>query len=340
MLLNIWVTRDCNFRCKYCYVPSYETSMNNTCLEQLFVFLDELYEQKYFTDNLVINFHGGEPLLNIEIIFKIINFTKDRYKKLLKNLNYGMTTNGYLLTKEISDYISENFKYNLSVSIDGGRETFDLLRKTTYGNSGFDKVIDNVTYLLSKNDEVRARMTYTSKTVNKIFENINYVSSLGFKNIVLAPNLFDDSWEDEHLSIFNTQIDKVYQKYAGDNAVSINLIEDRLNRTKGMCTGGHTSLNIDYNGQIYPCTMAVGTEMFNIGNIFEGIDLLKLNNIMQYRYINNSECDNCDIMNCCNGKRCFIINKLISDNYNSPSPWMCGQNNIIYNKQIEYNLIK
>lgn len=96
------------------------------------------------------------------------------------------------------------------------------------------------------------------------------------------------------------------------------------------CDGGSTSKNIYPNGDIYPCTMAAGKNEFIIGNIYDGIDIKKLNSHRRYSKEIIEECRGCNYIKSCNNNRCKIINKLVRGNYLSPILAECMLNNIRY----------
>ena len=119
MLFNVWVTTACNLKCKYCYEGNHANGiqMSEETAMQVLNYMHRKIEG--ISGYIVVNYHGGEPLLNYEIVHFMTEALKERFPN--KKILFGITTNAILLDKEKMEYLSENFFYNLSISIDGGK---------------------------------------------------------------------------------------------------------------------------------------------------------------------------------------------------------------------------
>lgn len=331
MLFNIWVTRNCNFRCKYCYVPEYDTNLTIENADEIVFFIKKQMSINYKDKDIIVNFHGGEPLLNFACIEYIVNSIDECFLK-THSVHYGLTTNGTLLNQDISSYLAQKFKFNLSVSIDGMPNCHDKYRKYVDGRDTYVDVIEKAQFLNTLTNDLRIRMTYDSKTLPYLYENILHLFILGFRNFVAVPNLFD-KWQENDIKIFRRELQKIFKKFALNKNISVNFIDDDVTSYKGKCNGGITSVNIDIYGDIYPCTWAVGNKEFIIGNIKDGINNNKLTDILSHSTKINNECSECGLSRSCTGTRCIIINKVITGEYNTPPVWRCMHNNIIYEFQ-------
>lgn len=341
MLVTLWVTTQCNMKCRYCYegndksnkIMSIETAEKS--IRYIMKHLGELND-----NTLIIDFHGGEPLLQ----FNLIKYITEEFKKIFFNSNkrlmFGLTTNGILLNKEIEEYLSKNFYYSLSVSLDGNRLMHDTNRILKNGNGTYDMVIEKFVSLLKIRQDVRVRMTFNTDTVYNLYKSVRHLVKMGFNTIVPVADYFDDRWDRYHIDILYKETEKIFKMFKQEkeknNNLSISIVEGKIFK-KGNCEGGITTLNISPDGGIYPCTCVVENEKYRIGNISTGIDKIKLKKIHNISNTRNEICNGCNYYSCCLATRCKLINKVLTNDFNVPSPVMCAIENIMY-KFSRYNL--
>lgn len=327
---NIWVSGNCNLRCRYCYEGPYKPSLNMSLekAEDVINFIkSDLKEVNNRT--LDINFHGGEPFLNIEVIKYLIKEIKDLIKESNTLLTFSITTNATILNKEVLKIITKDIKM-VTLSIDGTKKTHDYMRPFADGKGSYDTVIKNSLKILDAKPDVRVRMTFDSDTVYSLAEDVIHLIDLGFKTIVPAPNFFDKRWDACHLSVLEKQI-KTIKSYINDKKdvlVSLCTPKDYCRISK--CNGGVKSRVIYVDGTIYPCIVAGGEKEFQIGNIYFGINKDKLSKLMKYSGKVNPCCDGCSISSSCSGNRCKIINKIITDDFFNPPAIECESENLLY----------
>ena len=136
MNITYWVTNQCNLNCKYCYVDKDIKVMSLKVAEDTFNFVSNFIQNSIKNNEKInISFHGGEPLLNFEVIKYLVEKHKNQN---YNNMTFMMTTNGTLFNKEIIDYVTENIQ--ISVSLDGKKQTNDLNRIFKDGTGSFDKL--------------------------------------------------------------------------------------------------------------------------------------------------------------------------------------------------------
>lgn len=170
MLFNIWVTTACNMRCKYCYENSTDIKKMNLFLdiktaEKMVDFVIEYMQKRDKKEYLIVNFHGGEPLLNFSIIKDIERMIRENFDN--KRILFGITTNALLLeNNEIIKFLADNFEYSLSISIDGTKKIHDFNRVDSNQKGTYDRVEMYLKQLLTMNAKVRARMTITPETID------------------------------------------------------------------------------------------------------------------------------------------------------------------------------
>ena len=195
-LVNIWVTNFCNLNCSYCYEK--ETYLKEELLTPTIDFIKKIEDDNALT----INFHGGEPLLNFEVIKKIVAQSK------LENIfaNFSLTTNLLLMNNEIADYVSSNHIY-LSISLDGTEHVNDINRIDKNNRGTYKKVIKKLNILKKYNIPFRTRMTVTPFTINYLYESVTHLINIGCKEIVAAPDLFCQHWDEEKISQLSLQLE-------------------------------------------------------------------------------------------------------------------------------------
>jgi len=324
--VNIWVTLRCNFRCKYCYVKSkyIDKDLDTYVADNIIKFIcNNLLPNQ----ELIINFHGGEPTLNYSIIKYII---KNINNKITNKTTYGITTNGSLLTNEMINFLGNNFTYNLSVSLDGKEDTNNLNRICLANNENlYSQILINAKKLLEINKRTRIRMTLQKNTINKLYENIIFFIKNDFKVIVPVADYFSNEWTDDDFKTIKEQLHLVkdFIKINGITDVEIYNISNQF-YSLGQCTAGESYYNIDVFGDIYPCTHLIGLDDLKIGNVYNGVNLIKINEIKEINREMVQECKDCELYRYCLSTRCLLVNYVTTGDYYKPNLVHCNMLNI------------
>lgn len=335
MFVNLWVTTKCNMACKYCYegITKANLFMDTKTANNIIKHIENHVSDE--KEKIIVEFHGGEPLINVQVIRYII----DRLNNILpqNSKQYGITTNGVLITEEIAKFITQTMDYNLSISIDGTQESNDIQRKLPNGMGTYSLITDKIELLLRHAPNTTARMTLTPETCGNLYNNCLHLSKMGFKNIGTSMDYFNSDWTEEHFECIGEQIKKlVYYKKKQVEKINFSIL-NYLSTVKGICCFGKSYFNVYPNGDIYPCTYSVGNSEFILGNINkEGFSNKEL--ISEIREINkksNPECDGCSHIRNCPSTRCKLINKAITGDFCIPSPVICAYENLkLYIEQI------
>lgn len=307
MLFNVWVTQECNLSCKYCYEKT--KRKRNLSLEDADAVIAFILQYQTARSNQ-INFHGGEPLLNWGVIEHVVQKIHCSNRK-EGRFRFSFTTNGILLTNEIQRFCKEN-DIQISVSIDGNPETHNKNRVDRSGNNTYHILESRLRQLDENGINYEIRMTYNSETISELALNVAFLlENFNCSCLRWAPDHFDCGWNEQKIQILIKQYQSIieYQKkIKKEQAEKIAFFNiDNFNKL-GRCCGGITEINIDTEGNLYPCTYACGNEGFLIGNIKEGPDVKRIKRIydtMQKSYL---RCETCQNKEYCIGNRCKIIN--------------------------------
>lgn len=326
MKFTVWLTNDCNLKCTYCYERNNkkQDKMLPDTASQVVDFILKQMQKRKINDCIIIDFLGGEPLLNYEIMHFIIEKIKSQetvYPILMRT-----TTNAVLLTEDKSRYLM-NALDEISVSIDGNEQTHNTHRKCCDGTGSYMSIIENIRNLLSYEGascNLRARMTITPTTAKYLFDNVSYLVSLGFKTIVPVIDLFSN-WSEIETELLYQEVAKIYEGFVvTGNDLRIGLVDDVSLRQESLCLAGEETMHIGSDGTIYPCSYVMGQEEFIFGDIRKGVIQEK---IAWLKCINNSKmvdsCMQCAWRSLCKGNRCRLLNYAVTGDFDTPPAAMC-----------------
>lgn len=327
MDICIWVTEKCNLNCTYCYVNKKPKTMNDCTAELLCNYIINYLDKSNGMNN--IYFHGGEPLTNYRIINKIISILKE--KNGLENIRMSMTTNGTIFSPDMEEVLR---LINISVSLDGDQKNHDLNRKDIEGNGSFEKTVLFINRLNDLNISFDIRMTVHPSNVLNFKNNFMYLVHTYNQLPIFVPDAGSDIWNISLLKDFVEQIKDVFMilyknGYSDIIAYLYDMKTEYLRFRKG-CSGGKDSIHIDAEGLIYPCYLAVGNEEFCIGNISDGINQNRVEELYQISLRRNPDCMGCGLENNCKTRSCKIVNKIHRNDYLQPDEFMCNYTRELY----------
>ncbi len=317
LLFNIWVTTACNYVCSYCYEGDQkpQNCLDYITADKIIQFIPRIAKD-HGADIVRVNFHGGEPTLNFGII-KYIVVALRKNKNI--NLRTSMTTNCFMFVQKIEQYIDE-----LSVSIDGNKDTHDSNRKTKKGEGTFDISFPNALRYLESHPRVNLNMVVTPSSACELYENVMFFIHKGFKHI--SPNIdyFDSGWNDELFASLYSQLKKIKEIYGQlGKDISISIFDWRIGK-KERCVVGKDHFQIYIDGNLYPCSVAVGEQKYCFGNVDDGMDKKKvdeLNNLMENVV---PECVGCRFYSYCTTCRCYFINEKLTGSMYQASGVICA----------------
>ena len=143
--LCLHICHDCNLRCRYCFADegAYHSEREFMSLETAISAIDFLLKNSGERKVLEVDFFGGEPLMCLDTIKKVVAYAREQGDKAGKKFLFTTTTNALLLDGDAIDFFNREME-NVVLSLDGRREVHDAIRKTKNGKGSFDFVIDNV----------------------------------------------------------------------------------------------------------------------------------------------------------------------------------------------------
>ena len=210
--LCLHIAHDCNLRCKYCFAATgdFGTGRKLMPLETGKAAIDFLLEQSEGRENLEVDFFGGEPLMNFEVVKEIVNYARSKEKEFGKNFRFTITTNGMLLTDDKIDFINNEMS-NVVLSIDGRKEVNDKMRVRVDGSGSYDKITEAYKRLVEKrgDKEYYVRGTYTKYNLD-FSEDVIHLYNAGFDQISVEPVMEDESVE---YAITEKDLDQIYSEY-------------------------------------------------------------------------------------------------------------------------------
>ena len=315
------VTQDCNLRCSYCY----QTHKNNKHRMSYKVAKDAIdyilnNPQLFSSDSVILDFICGEPLLEIDLISKIVDYFKVRAYELnnkwFDSFRITMTTNGILYNnKKVQKFIKENRDtLAICITIDGTKEKHNMNRVYPDGSGSYDDVARNIPLWLKEFPHYGTKVTIGHDDLPYIKESIIHLYELGI-TMIPANVVYEDVWEDGDAEIFEQQLIELAD-YIIDNNLwnkfNTTLFTDNLgspNKPSQLLTnwcGSGKMISVDADGNLFPCLRYMSYSLNNyepcpIGNIYDGIDFDKVRPFLAVNTASQSseECIKCDVATGC-----------------------------------------
>lgn len=281
------ISHDCNLRCKYCFASTGDFGKGRKLMdfETGKRAIDFLLERSANRKFLELDFFGGEPLMNFEVVKQIVNYARSKEEEYGKKFRFTITTNGMLMDDDKVDFINKEM-YNVVLSIDGRKEVNDRMRVRVDGKGCYDRIIPNFKKLVenrSKDKDYYVRGTYTKYNLD--FSNdVMHLYDLGFDEISVEPVMADPS---EPYAITEADLPAIFKEYEvlsekiqkiRSEGKFINFFHFMLDLDQGPCAikrlrgcgSGNEYVSITPDGDIYPCHQFVGIEEFKMGSLYDG----------------------------------------------------------------------
>ena len=316
--LCLHIAHDCNLACKYCFAEEGEYHGRRALMsfEVGKKALDFLIRSSGSRINLEVDFFGGEPLMNWDVVKQLVEYGRSQEKLHDKKFRFTLTTNGVLLNDEIMEFCNREMS-NVVLSLDGRKEVNDRMRPFRKGAGSYDLIVPKFQKFarLRGEKDYFVRGTFTRNNLD-FSEDVLHFADLGFQKMsvepVVAPPEADYSIREEDLPIIMEQYDKLAAEYVKriKEGRGFTFFHFMLDLSQGPCVAKRLSgcgsgteyLAVTPWGDLYPCHQFVGNEKFLLGNVDEGItnteirDEFKLCNVYA-----KEKCRNCFARFYCSG---------------------------------------
>ena len=316
--LCLHIAHDCNLACKYCFAEEGEYHGHR----ELMTFevgkkaLDFLIHNSGERVNLEVDFFGGEPLMNWDVVKELVRYGREQEKIYNKKFRFTLTTNGVLLNDEVMEFCNKEMG-NVVLSIDGRKEVHDRMRPFRKGAGSYDLIVPKFQKLAESRNQINYYVRGTFTHYNLDFaKDVLHLADLGFKQISVEPVVAlpsdDYSIKEEDLPIIMEQYDYLAKEMVKRNKEGrgFNFFHFMIDMTGGPCIykrlsgcgSGTEYLAVTPWGDLYPCHQFVGKDDFCLGNVNDGI--LKDDIVKEFANVNvysKEECNSCFARFYCSG---------------------------------------
>ena len=285
--LCLHVAHTCNLNCSYCFASQgkFHGERAIMSMETAKRAIDFLVENSGNHVNLEVDFFGGEPLLNWDVVKGTVAYARSIEKEHGKNFRFTLTTNGVGLNDEVMDFANREM-HNVVLSLDGRKETHDRLRKFVDGRGSYDVIVPKFQEFVKRrgDKEYYMRGTFTHDNVD-FTKDLFHMVDLGFDRLSMEPVVCDPS---EPYALTEEDLPKIYEQYEilakymlqkEKEGHPITFYHYMLDLTGGPCIykrisgcgSGTEYFAVTPWGDLFPCHQFVGEEQFKMGDIWNGI---------------------------------------------------------------------
>ncbi len=281
--LCLHVSHDCNLRCKYCFAGTGNFSGERCIMSEETgkSAIDFVIANSGSRKNIEVDFFGGEPLMNFEVVKAVADYAIEQGQRYNKIFRLTLTTNGVLLDDEKMDYINENMS-NLVLSIDGRKSVNDDMRKTVSGSGSYDVIMPKLKRAADSRsqDNYYVRGTFTRFNLD-FAKDVLHLADEGFKQISIEPVVGgkeqDYSIKEEDLPFIFDQYEMLATEYVNRRKQGnwFNFFHFMIDLNQGPCVikrmsgcgAGCEYIAVTPDGDIYPCHQFVGNNEYLLGNV-------------------------------------------------------------------------
>lgn len=280
--LVLHVSHDCNMRCGYCYADygRYGTDPGYMAPDLAQKHVERFFDQLGPNSGVHLTFFGGEPLMNLPVVYAAHAYAKERAKREGRKLAFGLTTNGTLLTPELVEFFAKE-QFTITVSIDGPPDVNDRLRPLEDGRKSYDVIMERVR---ATNLKAHARVTLTRRSTD-IARIVKHLVEAGFQDVGVSPvatgsDRFDLDGEDlaKVLAGMRVLCDEFIEHAKQGRIYPFSNIRTVLEQIAAgdprpvPCGAGTKLVAADNKGDLYACHRLVGQAQFKIGHVDSGVD--------------------------------------------------------------------
>ena len=316
--LCLHVAHTCNLNCEYCFASEgkYHGERALMSFEVGKRALDFLIENSGTRRNLEVDFFGGEPLMNWDVVKELVSYARVQEKIHNKNFRFTLTTNGMLIDDDVIDFSNREMS-NVVLSLDGRKDVHDRLRVDYMGRGSYDTIVPKFQEFVKRRGDKNYYMrgTFTHKNVD-FTNDIFHMADLGFTELSMEPVVCSpedaSALTQEDLPILYEQYEllakeMIKRKKVGRPFTFYHYMLDLKNgpciykRISG-CGSGTEYMAVTPTGDLYPCHQFVGDTKYLLGNIWDGVTNKEIQN--EFKLCNayaRPECNDCWAKLYCSG---------------------------------------
>ncbi len=285
--LCLHIAHDCNLACRYCFAEEGEYHGRRALMsyEVGKAALDFLIANSGSRRNLEVDFFGGEPTLNMDVVKELVAYGRQQEKLHNKNFRFTLTTNGVLLNEDIMEFANREMA-NVVLSIDGRKESNDYMRPFRNGAGSYDMIVPKfIKFAQSRNQQqYYVRGTFTHHNLD-FSRDVLHLADLGFTQISVEPVVAQQT---EDYAIREEDLPQLFEQYdllakemiqREKEGRGFNFFHFMIDLEGGPCVAKRLSgcgsgteyLAVTPWGDLYPCHQFVGNEKFLMGNVTDGV---------------------------------------------------------------------
>ena len=285
--LCLHIAHDCNLKCVYCFAEEGEYHGHRSLMSSEVgkAAIDFLIANSGSRKNLEVDFFGGEPLMNFDVVKQLVAYARSREKECNKNFRFTLTTNGVLIDDDVIDFANREMS-NVVLSLDGRREIHDRYRVDYAGNGSWDKIVPKFQKLVAarggKNYYMRGTFTHANPDFLK---DIQQMLDLGFTELSMEPVVCAPG---DPAALTESDLEIVKDQYEQLAALMLERRREgrpftfyhyTIDLTGGPCIykrisgcgSGTEYMAVTPWGDLYPCHQFVGEEKFKLGDVWTGV---------------------------------------------------------------------
>ena len=285
--LCLHIAHDCNLACRYCFAEEGEYHGRRALMsfEVGKKALDFLIANSGNRRNLEVDFFGGEPLMNFDMVKKLVAYCREQEKIHNKNFRFTMTTNGMLIDDDVIDFCNKEC-HNVVLSLDGRKEVHDRFRKDYAGHGSYDTIVPKFQEFVKKRGDKNYYMRGTYTHYNTDFTNdIFHMADLGFTELSMEPVVTKptdpSALTAEDLPILKEQYEILAKEMIKRDREGrgFTFYHYMIDLTGGPCIykrisgcgSGTEYMAVTPWGDLYPCHQFVGDPKYLMGDIWKGV---------------------------------------------------------------------
>ena len=285
--LCLHIAHTCNLNCEYCFASQgkYHGERAMMTFEVGKRAFDYLIENSGSRRNLEVDFFGGEPLMNFDVVKQLVQYARSIEKEKGKNFRFTLTTNGVLVDDDVIDFCNKEMS-NVVLSLDGRKEIHDRYRVDYAGNGSWDKIVPKFQKFVEKRGGKNYYMRGTFTHANPDFlKDIQTMLDLGFNKLSMEPVVCEAGDPSELTEADFPIVCSQYEELAklmlkrDKEGKPFTFYHYMIDLTGGPCIykrisgcgSGTEYMAVTPWGDLYPCHQFVGDEKFKLGDIWNGV---------------------------------------------------------------------